>query len=213
MRALVQSWAECGSISVMVKRYWQNWDEGVAARQIDDFWLGAEGEIASREALARHAAEFFGLRAPIFEVGCGTGLMAQALLDGGVADPYSGGDVSEKMLEIARERHPRLSFETVDVFNLVGSRENVVCFHVLQHLPHYREALAQLLSFGRRLLIATWLTDAEEDRIETREEFGQIFHNNTYARAPFLQACAAGGGRVREYLLHSDGAAITIEAP
>ncbi len=188
----------------MNERYWQNWDAGDTAERIDAFWLGSPYEQESRRMLAADLARVFapaGERT-LYEVGCGTGLMTAALFEAGWSkDSYRGGDVSEAMLAIARERHPEVTFEHADVLNLPErGADEVACIHVLQHLPHYRDALAQLVRFTRRrLYVATWLVDAPEDRLAFSpvgaNPGDQSFHDNRYALPPFVEALRGLTGR------------------
>jgi ubiquinone/menaquinone biosynthesis C-methylase UbiE len=107
------------------------------------------------------------------------------------AKSYIGGDVSQKMLEIARERFPKAKFDYLDIFNLPypdKSQPNVICIHVLQHLPHYAEAVKELIRItSRRLYIASWFNESFEDNIVFGEtEWGASFYNNCYSLPKFL---------------------------
>lgn len=53
----------------------------------------------------------------ILDFGCGTGLLADFLDSRGVDCEYVGWDISDEMVEIARERHPEASFRQIDVLN------------------------------------------------------------------------------------------------
>lgn len=168
-------------------RPWQNWDAGDVAQRIDKYWVEGGLDLNRQQALEIKA--LCGGDVPIFEVGCGTGLMAQALFEAGVTRPekYVGGDVSKKMLAIARERLPAARFEELDIYNLSDAQhDNVVCLHVLQHLPHYIGPLGQLLKvMTRTLYIATWISDTAEDQIrfvdEAESRWGVSFYANVYS--------------------------------
>ncbi len=184
-------------------RYWQNWDRGEAAKRIDAYWLAEEG--AYRTSLVADLRACFGKRVPLLEVGCGTGLIYGELRRQGVvtAASYQGGDVSRSMLDIARQRFPAARFGEMDIFSLPfadRSQRNVICIHVLQHLPAYDQALRELLRVtGERLYLASWFIPGQEDELvfsEPSERWdGQSFHNNAYALAGFLTKLVAAADR------------------
>jgi len=51
----------------------------------------------------------------VLDFGCGNGLLLDFLKENRVSCDYYGWDISEKMIEIARRRHPLASFAVVDV--------------------------------------------------------------------------------------------------
>jgi SAM-dependent methyltransferase len=176
-------------------RYWQNWDKGTAAQRIDEYWSTSPFEIDIRRQQASDVKSSCGSDVPIFEVGCGSGLMASALFAAGVTrgDLYLGGDTSIQMLAMARRRHPTVTFTEFDLLgtDAFEKHDNVVSFHVLQHLPSYRPALARLLALTRRCLhIVTWLADESRDQIRfvesSESQWGIGFYNNIYSLPAFL---------------------------
>jgi len=175
-------------------RYWQNWDKPGVAQAIDDYWLRDEGPW--REKLGEDIEARFGHNVPMLEVGCGSGLVYAAMYERGIVTPdsYTGGDTSEKMLEIARGRFPDTSFETIDIFDLPfedASQPNVICVQVLQHLPCYREALRELARITRgQLYIVSWFSTGPDD--ETAWSNG--FHQNCYSLTRFIEYILARYG-------------------
>jgi ubiquinone/menaquinone biosynthesis C-methylase UbiE len=202
------------------KRHWQNWDEGDAARRIDRYWLSNEGPW--RRLLARDMAAVFPKAGPVLEVGCGSGLIYAEMLKNRIVTPtsYTGGDVSRNMLAIARERFPQVRFRELDIFHLdLGDRSqpNVICIHVIQHLPYYDKAVLELMRVaGSRLYLVSWFKPAGEDEIifsEPSEQWnGQQFHNNSYSLPKFLDFILARSGRSVEgvRVQHLDGANYSI---
>lgn len=176
------------------ERYWQNWDKGEAAQRIDEYWL--KSEKPWRDMLAVEIKEELGKPDRLFEIGCGTGLIYEAMLRQGVVTPasYVGGDVSESMLSIARKRFPGASFVNLDIFNvdyIDKSCPTVICVHVLQHLPYYDKALSELLRItADRLYIVSWFNSTMEDELEfcvpSDRWDGQRFQNNCYSLPKFL---------------------------
>jgi SAM-dependent methyltransferase len=176
----------------MPERYWQNWDLAGTAESIDTYWQANAYEREHRALIAANLRQTFG-NAPLFEVGCGTGLVAEALFAAGhPRDAYGGGDVSDSMLAIARARLPDVAWGRVDVLDLTGRQDNVVCVHVLQHLPHYTLALGQLARFAvKRLYVVTWFVLEGEDAIRLsepgRNPGSGRFYDNRYLLSGFIQ--------------------------
>jgi len=174
----------------MEERYWQNWDNADASKRIDEYWIKSEG--AWRELVCKKIQEFVGTDDNLLEVGCGSGLICHCLLAHGFPKlKYSGGDVSEKMLELARKRYPEISFRNLDIFDLDledRSIDNVICIHVLQHLPHYEDAVRELMRVTKkRLYIVSWFQDEEQISFTKPAEkwANQRFFNNRYSLRKF----------------------------
>lgn len=175
-------------------RYWQNWDKGDAAKMIDSYWLESEAEW--RHMVVEEIAIRFGKSVPVFDVGCGSGLIYQEMIRHGVTSSraYIGGDASKSMLAIARQRFPEAKFCDLDIFHLQYpdcSQPNVICIHVLQHLPEYGEAMRELIRItARKLHVVTWFTAGTEDELVFSEPSpkwdGQAFQNNRYSLPNFL---------------------------
>lgn len=189
----------------MSERQGQNWDEGDTARRIDRYWLESEAEW--RQMLGENIRAEFGEAEPMLDVGCGSGLIYGQMRREGVvtSDSYVGGDTSEKMLAIARERFPDAYFAPLDIFDMPyadRSQENVICIQVLQHLPHYREALGELLRITRRkLYISSWF--GPEDRINFGDSpFGGPFFENRYSLAKFLSYLTAERMGIQDLRVH-----------
>jgi SAM-dependent methyltransferase len=181
-------------MSAPTERPWQNWDVGNTATVIDHYWTSSPHEQRSRTTLARDIGDTLGRGCPIFEVGCGTGLMGKELIDQGVVTPalYSGGDVSKTMLAIGRQRLPECRLLELDIFDLrsLEPRDNVICLHVVQHLPHYRNPLEQLMHLARQqLYIATWFSASGADEIGmSRDSDAEpVFHTNRYGIGGFME--------------------------
>ncbi len=196
-------------------RPWQNWDVGDTSARIDEYWVSSSLELENRIALTKGIAESFGTGAQIFEVGCGSGMIGQELINQGVttSDRYSGGDISKTMLEIARKRLPECHLIDLDIFNLAAlpQRDNVICLHVLQHLPHYQDALSQLIRFAKKqLYVATWFSDSGADELSMGKDGpGEpIFNTNRYGLDGFLNAIRDAGRPIvkiseRQVVLHT----------
>ena len=200
-------------------RYWENWDRDGVAKKIDDFWLTHESNWYL--TLAQHIRHTFGTAVPLLEVGCGSGVVYQSLLKLGVVnkDSYIGADISESMLRIARQRFPGASLLELDIFRLPfvsHSQPNVICVSVLQHLPGYTDAMAELLRITRdRLYVVSWFVDDTNDRISLKPspQWGQRFFENHYSMNKFIRFVkSAAVHRVNVHdFRYSDVRAVTID--
>ena len=166
------------------KRYWENWDKNDISEQVHKFWVESEKEQKLRTLTALSIKKHIGVNKKILEVGCGSGLIYQNLLQNGVILPkdYVGGDVSNKMIKIARSNYPEIKFKHLDIYKLAlkdNSFENVISCQVLQHLPDYIEPVKELLRITKnKLYIASWFNDNKDgsDKINNNK----IYNNERF---------------------------------
>jgi len=194
-------------------RYWQNWDRGDAASRIDEYWLSSESDW--RALLGNDVEKVFRQREELLEVGCGSGLIYQQLVANGIVNnhTYKGGDISQRMLDIGRARFPEADFSQLDIFNLPrtdGSAPNVICIHVLQHLPHYKDAMRELIRItGKKLYVVSWFKTGLEDELvfsaPSERWDGQAFQNNCYSLPCFIDFALSTGRPVHDLRLHHFG--------
>jgi ubiquinone/menaquinone biosynthesis C-methylase UbiE len=124
------------------------------------------------------------------------------------SDSYTGGDVSQNMLAIARSRFPKARFVDLDIFAIAYPARHwptVISVHVLQHLPHYEQALLELMRVtAGKLYVVSWFDRGSEDKITfsppSSKWDGQSFHNNNYSLAKFLDFIRAKSDRPIERL-------------
>lgn len=89
------------------------------------------------------------------EVGCGEGDLC-ARLHALRPVPFVGTDVSERILDVARARHPAIRFERHDAAALGfadRSFDLVVACEVLEHLPDPGRALGEMARVARRAVL------------------------------------------------------------
>jgi len=166
------------------------WDRPGAALEIDAYWQ-SDGELVARRMITSDLARHI-VPGDVLEVGCGSGLIYEALRDAGLLEGrvYRGCDPSREMLKIARRRYPGVEFSTMDSWQ--EPTANVLSIHVLQHLADYRPALSELLRAAQKLLyIVSWFTD-EPDSIQYDEATG--FYNNFLNRKLFEEALGFSEG-------------------
>lgn len=195
-------------------REWENWDSGNAAQAIDEYWRTSPVEAAWRQILMVDMQQVFEGPCQILEVGCGSGVIYEAMLDGGLTTPemYTGGDISKKLLAIAKVRYPSTTFRSLDVYNLPypdHSQDNVICVSVLQHLPDYKYAVKELLRVTRKYLyLAFWMHEGPEDQIESKDGFYQ----NVFS-LPLFNKLVAEKCRIRHLWLSNYSVVFNLEGP
>jgi ubiquinone/menaquinone biosynthesis C-methylase UbiE len=184
-----------------MERSWENWDKNNNFRKCHNYWINDTIESNWRNVLAHHLKGFMGDNQQILDVGCGSGLIYEALVQHAVTNPerYLGGDTSKGMLEIAKSRYPEAKFVEMDVFDLKfenRSWDNVINILVMPHLPYYEDAFKELWRVTKnKLVVSLWLTDGE-DRIEQNAEGFYNNHYNIQKMKQFLEGMAADAKRI-----------------
>lgn len=83
----------------------------------------------------------------IMEIGCGNGYGAQ-LLNQGAPRSYVGLDLMEEQIQMARQRYPDYQFLVQDATDLgsfgPASKDVVIVFGVLHHIPEWRKVLDEI---------------------------------------------------------------------
>ena len=127
-------------------------------------------KLASDPLYPGVVAALRGSDAPLLDLGCGAGLLAHALRDGGLAMPYRGVDNDAGKIEVARYAAGRAQlqgtqFEVIDLAaGLPRHAGSVAILDVLQYLSddaqnRTLDAAIAMLVPGARLVIRTGLDD------------------------------------------------------
>jgi ubiquinone/menaquinone biosynthesis C-methylase UbiE len=124
----------------------------------------------------------------LLEIGCGSGYGAQ-LLSSLQPRSYVGIDLMPEQIELARQRLPEADFCAQDATDLAnfsdGSKDTIVIFGVLHHIPAWQVVLTEcyrVLRPGGRLFV-------EEPGRDMLDPFERVFH----------WGHAAGGFRLIEF--------------
>lgn len=163
------------------------------------------GEQPGAGAAIAHLLSLLPGKARVLDVGSGTGRPVAATIAAAGHD-VTGYDVSEKMVELARERVPAARFELADMRELdfePGSWDVVVAFFSMLQLPRAdQEAMigrfATWLAPGGHLVLATVPSDANGRAGEWMGHWMQTF---SYPVPVLRQLLANAGLRiVREHV-------------
>jgi 2-polyprenyl-3-methyl-5-hydroxy-6-metoxy-1,4-benzoquinol methylase len=109
-------------------------------------------------------------RDELIDVGCGEGHLYKAL---GHAK-YTGIDRDLVSIKLARNAWPSVDFRNMDLYDLKGSWDVVVCSRVLVHLPDFEGAMKVLRRCARKYCVIIVATGPDRVEFESR--------NNVYFR-------------------------------
>jgi len=149
----------------MTKPNWQNWDDPGVAETIESYWQASIEEAAQRQALGNLCKHYLTSGNGVLEVGCGTGLVYERIVPSLVAnDLYTGVDISEQMLRIARGKFPQARFLLGTGYGLDfadRSFDIALAFEVVIHIPDVGSFVRELFRVSRRAAIfSAYITGA-----------------------------------------------------
>jgi SAM-dependent methyltransferase len=129
----------------------------------------------------------------VLDVGCGNGVMFEMIREKGLDLDYLGIDVTEKLLQVARQLFPADAhrFRQMSLYDLKKLRRKfdaVVCRHVLEHLPDYVPAVQHLYSCARKKLILVFFLPPHPLSSGRKRDgkFERDFYNHTYDLGKFV---------------------------
>ncbi len=148
-------------------RSWERWDDPGTADLIDAYWRRTPQQKEYRQRLATLTAVHLRPGANFLEVGCASGYLYEHMMGVAPTMDYTGVDVSERMVAIAKASYPGVRFLKGDAFALEfpdGSFDVVGCFDVLGHLPEMSGPLRELLRVASRTVVFTaWIGPEMKD--------------------------------------------------
>ncbi len=122
--------------------------QGFFDKLADDYDAGKERQGYYYEYLIRIYKERIPPGASVVDVGCGTGAILEALKPA----RGLGLDLSPRMVELARSKHPGLEFRAEDIAKPAGVADPpydyVLLSDVVEHLPDVDAALEGLKAYG-----------------------------------------------------------------
>lgn len=156
-----------------------------------------EKKPKDREILRRFSQEI-GDRRPVWDFGCGPGQTAQYLKNLGIE--ISGLDLSEKLLEQARARHPEIHFRKGNMLDLEfesGSIAGAVAFYAIIHFTEEQAGIAfrevfRVLQPGGIFLLTYHVG---EGRLHVNEFLGKkVDINVKFFTTDFITRCLTDSG-------------------
>ena len=165
-------------------RAWQNWDE----EKITGFLRSEQEGVdsLSRKKIREILCEFPG--ATLLDAACGPAVELEGYRKYGIDIDYQGLDATPKMIDYARRTFPHDKFKLGSITHIGEGDESfdiVLARHILEHLPHYRDALKECFRVTKKAVIVNFfieLNNSGRDVITTR---GKNYYNNCYSRKLF----------------------------
>lgn len=156
-----------------------------------------EKKPKDREILRRFSQEI-GDRRPVWDFGCGPGQTAQYLKNLGIE--ISGLDLSEKLLEQARARHPEIHFRKGNMLDLEFESDSIagaVAFYAIIHFTEEQAGIAfrevfRVLQPGGIFLLTYHVG---EGRLHVNEFLGKkVDINVKFFTTDFITRCLTDSG-------------------
>jgi SAM-dependent methyltransferase len=170
---------------------------GASYDQIAERWNGGEFDRTNGISLHERALTFLEHGAMALDVGCGcSGRFVDLLIDHGFR--VEGLDVSEKMVRLARQRHPQVPFHCVDIcsWDIPSKYDFVSAWDSTWHVPlsMQRSVITKIcrsLNPGGVFIFTTGGMDAPEEK--TGSEMGPTVYYSVLGIPKTLQVLAEAG--------------------
>lgn len=171
---------------------------------IADRWTRESFPRSNGMAQHERAIAFTELRGKALDIGCGSsGRILDLLLEKGFAP--EGLDLSTRMLELARQRHPRLTFHHADIceWELPHRYDFISAWDSIWHVPLDRQegVLEKILSNLNPEGVFVFTTGGVDEPSETRDA----------AMGPPMYHAAPGLGRILQCLAEANCACRHLE--
>lgn len=191
-------------------------DVGKSYDLIADRWRSDRFSQSNGIAQHERAIAFTDLRGAALDVGCGgSGRLIETLLDRGFSP--EGLDISSKMLELARARHPDIPFHQADICQWAFSHsyDLISAWDSVWHVPLWaQEQVLQKILSGLSLGGVAIFTIGGTDRPEETSDssMGPPMYHSTLGIPRTLEVIAQAGSVCRhlEYDQHPELHAFVI---
>jgi len=173
--------------NLKLKENWRHWTPELAKIFLRS---GPEGKTHPPRVKVLNLLEGM---SSVLDVGCGNGVMFEMIRKKALDLDYLGVDVTEKLLNVARELFPADAhrFRCMSLYDLkkfTRSFDAVVCRHVLEHLPDYVPAVEYLYSHARKKLILVFFLPPKplSSGRKRDERFERNFYTHSYDLGKFI---------------------------
>jgi ubiquinone/menaquinone biosynthesis C-methylase UbiE len=124
----------------------------------------------------------------ILDVACGPATEKSGYEKYGLKLEYTGLDISEHMIDLAKQRHPnsrllRAKAQNLPFYN--KAFEVVLLKHILEHLPSYEEAIQEAVRVASNAVIIDFFHGLIPIGRDFHLKDRRGFHNNWYSRLKF----------------------------
>lgn len=124
----------------------------------------------------------------VLDAGCGVGTEFERYKAGNMNLKYVGMEKSNRMLKIAKTKHPEAIFIYGDI-NQMQFKDNsfdaVVLKHVLEHLPYYDKAVSEAVRVSSKLVVIDFFHKLWFFDYLNQHKSG--FYENWYSKRKFLK--------------------------
>lgn len=170
------------------KRDWERWENPEFVSSLEEYWKGDVFQM-HRQKLKNVLADLFTsdpASRTVLEFGCGTGNFVSMVRE--LGREYSGVDITQEMLKVARQKYSDVSFDTDDIFDSKHANESydvVLNPDVIVHLPEFDKPFATLYRIARRHVVLKlcyltkrkgWHLTKDPDTFQRRNSQGFIEH-------------------------------------
>ena len=175
----------------------ENLYDALAKEYAEAFAGEHEKKPKDQEILNRFAIEI-GARKPVWDFGCGPGQTAEYLKNLGIE--ISGLDLSEKILDQARTRHPEIHFQKGNILEVEFTNDSiagVVAFYAIVHFTEEQVDAAccevfRVLQPGGIFLLTYHIG---EEAIHLKEFLGKkVGIDFMFFRTDFIRSCLKKSG-------------------
>lgn len=176
-------------------------------------WAIGQGPDAPDRRLFRVLLRYLG-KPSVLEVGCGTGIEAQGMIENGLGDiDYTGYDFTPEFVSYCKLRYPEYGFKTVDATKMSEQEVADVVYSraMLEHIVDGEKAFRALCEAARQLVVISWFIRPSwcEDEVGVME-VGDFVHH-TYSARDLTEIAVEYGGLYRfDFDHHSTKASVWV---
>jgi 2-polyprenyl-3-methyl-5-hydroxy-6-metoxy-1,4-benzoquinol methylase len=144
----------------------------------------------------------------LLDVGCGSGYFYHSLRKRGIPAEYFGIDATQSLIEIGQKELPRFGLPqarlaTIQLEDLSGTVDHVICINVLSNIDNFHKPLERLLRVARKSVVLRESIADTASYTYVRDRFLDAGVNlgvyvNTYARREITEFILDRGFAVRE---------------
>ena len=128
----------------------------------------------------------------LLDAGCGPGTELTGYKESAMRIDYTGIDGSQRMISLARQRHPSASFIRGSLSELPFNDKSfdvVLLKHILEHQTDYQPLVKEAVRVSRKAVIINHFHRLLPFSFHVMLKDRRGFHNNWYSRSKFEKFC------------------------